>query len=108
MLDDDKQIIDFLTNEENFKDYVIDNEEHQENMQNKEVTNGNFMPKGVRTLEGTFDVHNKFRNPANAKTNSSSMQYELINLGTKVEPKYMNLGKFCSPGERSRFISLFQ
>ena len=94
MLDDDEQIIYFLTNEENFKDYVIDNEEHQENMQNKEVTNENFMPKGVRTLEGMFDVHNKFKNPANVKTNSSSMQYELINLGTKAEPKYVNLENF--------------
>ena len=36
------------------------------------------------------------------------MQYELINLGTEVEPKYVNLGKCCSPGERSKFISLFQ
>ena len=55
-----------------------------------------------------FDLNNKFRKPANVKTNSSYMQYELINLGTEDEPKYVNLGKCCSPGERSRFISLFQ
>ena len=66
------------------------------------------MPKRVRTLEGTFDLNKKFRKPSNVKTNSSSMQYELINLGAKDEPKYVNLGKYCSPGERSRFISLFQ
>ena len=86
-----------------FKDSLTDDEEHQANIQS-----GNFMPKGVRTLEGMFDLNNKFRKPANVKTNSSSMQYELINLGTKVEPKYVNLGKCCSPGERNRFISLFQ
>ena len=80
----------------------------QENIQNEEVTKGNWMPKGVRTLEGMLDLHNKFRNPTNVKTNSSSMQYELINLGTEVEPKYVNLGKCFSPGERSRFINLFQ
>ena len=36
------------------------------------------------------------------------MQYELINLGTEAKPKYVNLGKCCSLGERSRFFSLFQ
>ena len=66
------------------------------------------MPKGVRTLEGMFDLHNKFRKPANVKTNSSSMQYELINLGTEAEPKYANMGKCCSPREMGWFINLFQ
>ena len=64
------------------------------------MTKGNFMPKGVGTLEGMFDLNRKFRKPANIKTNSSSMQYEMINLGTKAEPKYVNLGKCFSPGER--------
>ena len=82
---------------------MIDDEEHQANLQS-----GNFMPKAVKTLEGLFDLNIKFKKPPNVKTNSSSMQYELINLGTEVEPKYVNLGKYCSPGERSRFISLFQ
>ena len=36
------------------------------------------------------------------------MQYELINLGIEVEPKYVNLGKCCSPSERRKFINLFQ
>ena len=36
------------------------------------------------------------------------MQYELINLGTEAKPKYVNLGKCCSLGERSKFIKLFQ
>ena len=58
VFDDDQQIIDFLTNDENFKDSVIDNEQHQDNLQS-----GNFMPKGVRTLEGMFDLDNKFRRP---------------------------------------------
>ena len=56
VFDDDQQIIDFLTNDENFKDSVIENEEHQDNLQS-----GNFMPKGVRTLEGMFDLNKKFR-----------------------------------------------
>ena len=86
VFDDDEQIIDFLANDETFKDSVIDDEEHQENLQNEEVTKGNFMTKGVRSLEGMFDLHNKFIKPANFKTNSSSMQYELSNLGIEDEP----------------------
>ena len=66
------------------------------------------MPKGVRTLERMFYLQIKFRKPANVKTSNSSMQYELVNLGTEVEPKYVNLGKCCSPGERCKFIKLFQ
>ena len=59
------------------------------------------MPKGVRTLERMFCLNSKFRNSAIVKTNSSSMQYEPVNLGTEVEPKYVNLGKCRSPVERS-------
>ena len=55
-----------------------------------------------------FDLDKKFRKPANVKTHSSSLQIELINLGTKAGPKYVNLGKCCSPRERSKFISLFK
>ena len=55
-----------------------------------------------------FDLDNKLRKPTNAKTHSLSLQFELINLGTKVEPKYVNLGNCCSPGERNKFISLFK
>ena len=33
LFDDDQQIIDFLTNDETFKDSMIDDEEHQANIQ---------------------------------------------------------------------------
>ena len=48
------------------------------------------------------------RKPVNVKTHSSSLKFELINLGTEAEPRYVNLGKCSSPGERSKFISLFK
>ena len=90
-------------NDEIFKGAIIDDEEHQ-----AELKFDNFIPKGVRTLERMFDRDNKFRTPANVKTHSSSLQFELINLGTKVKPKYVNLVKCCSSGERNKFISLFK
>ena len=68
VFDDDQQIWEFLTNEENFKDAVIDDEEHQAKLQN-----GNFIPKGVSTLEGMFDLKNKLRSPVISKTHNSSM-----------------------------------
>ena len=90
-------------NDETFKGAIIDDEEHQ-----AELKFRNFVLKGVRALEQMFDLDNKFRKPVNVKTHSSSLQFELINLGIEVEPKYVNLGKCCSPGERSKFISLFK
>ena len=84
-----------MTNGETFKGAIIDNEEHQ-----GELKFDNFIPKGVRTLERMFDLNEKFRRPVNVKTQSSSLQFELINLGTEIEPKYVNLGKCCSPGEK--------
>ena len=68
-----------------FKGAIIDDEEHQANLQN-----GNFIPKGVITLEQMFNIDNKFRKPANVKTHNSSLQFKLINLGSKDEPKYVN------------------
>ena len=62
VFDGNPQIFEFLTNDENFKDSMIDDEEHQANLQS-----GNFIPKGVRTLEGMFDLNRKFRKPTNVK-----------------------------------------
>ena len=103
VFDDDQQILECLMNDETFKGAIIDDEEHQ-----AELKFNNFILKGVRTLEQMFDLDNKFRRPANVKTHSSSLQFKLINLGTAVKPKYVNLGKCCSPSERNKFISLFK
>ena len=68
-------------NDDTFKGAIIDDEEHQAELQYE-----NFIPKGVRNLEQMFDLDNKFRNPSNFKTHSSSLQFELINLGTEAQP----------------------
>ena len=51
VFDDDQKFLECLTNDQTFKGAIIDDEEHQENLQN-----GNFIPKGVRTLEKMFDL----------------------------------------------------
>ena len=96
VFDDDQQTLECLTNDDTFKRAIIDDEEHQ-----AELKFDNFIPKGVRTLERMFDLNNKFRRPANVKTHTSSLQFELINLGTEFKPKYVNLGKCCSSSERN-------
>ena len=68
MFDDEPQILEFRTNDENFKGAIIDDEEDQANLQS-----GNFTPKWVRTLEEMFALNNKFRRLANVKTHNSSM-----------------------------------
>ena len=103
VFDDDQQILECLMNDETFKGAIIDDEEHQ-----AELKFDNFIPKGVKTLERIFDLDSKFRRPENVKTHSSSLQFELINLGTEVKPKYVNLGKCFFSGERNKFISLFK
>ena len=103
VLDDNQQIIECLTNDEVFKGAIIDDEEHQ-----AELKYDNFIPKGVRTLERMFNLNEKFRRPTNVKTHSSSLQFELINLGTETNPKFVNLDKCCSPAKRDKFVSLFK
>ena len=67
---------------------IIDDKEHQ-----AKLNFDNFIPKGFRTLERMFDLNEKFRRPVNVKTHNLSLQFRLINLGTEIEPKYVNLGK---------------
>jgi hypothetical protein len=59
-------------------------------------------------LEKFYDLHDKFRGAVNCKTNSSSLIYESVNLGTRDNPQNINLGKGCFEKERSAFIKLFK
>ena len=55
-----------------------------------------------------FELIEKFRRPTNVKTHSSTLQFELINLGTENNPKFVNLSKCYSPAERDKFVGLFK
>ena len=56
VFDDNEQLIEFFTNEESFKESIIDEEESFSGLQNEDAIQGNFMPKAIRTLEGMFDL----------------------------------------------------
>jgi hypothetical protein len=119
VFDDDQQIINFMHMEDTFQDVVIDENTHNENLCDFSVISDprsaetssdlvNSIPKSVVRLEKIYDLHDKFRGVVNYKTNSSSLLYETVNLGTQDNPQNINLGKGCSQEERSTFIKLFK
>jgi len=105
--------------EDTFQDAVIDESTHDENLRDLMVIFDprstelsselvNSIPKYVVRLEKIYDLHDKFRGVVNCKTNSSSLLYETVNLGTQDNPQNINLGKGCSKQEKSSFIKLFK
>jgi len=68
----------------------------------------NFIPKAVVRLERFYDFEDKFKKTVNCKTNSSSLSYEKVNLGTNEYPQCINLGLGCSRQEKDAFIKLFK
>jgi len=96
VFNNDIQIIKFLTSSYTFQDAVIDDESHQQELQNYQNEANKVkvkcVLKNVPTLEKLFDLQSKFRNHVNLKTNSSTMMHFLVNLGTSKHPKYVNLG----------------
>jgi len=98
---------------------VIDEGTHDEDIHNFMVISDsrspestsylvNSIPKSVVRLEKLYDLHDKFRKSVNCKTNTSSLTHEKVNLGTKYNPKCINLGMGCSEQERLAFIKLFK
>jgi ribonuclease HI len=110
VFDDDQQIIDFLHMEDTFQGAIINEGTHDENLCNFMVISYprspkstydlvNSIPRSVVRLEFFYDLHDKFRGSINCKTNSSSLTYETINIGTKDNPQNINSGTGCSEQE---------
>ena len=90
VFDNDVQVLNFLMNEDTFKDSAIDEVTHDENLRDFSVINYfcsvekafekvKPVPNSVLRLEKFFDLQDKFRYVPNCKTNSSQMRYESIN-----------------------------
>jgi ribonuclease HI len=119
VFDDDQQIINFLHMEETFQDVVIDEQTHDDNLHDFTVIPNpkspealsdmvNFTPKSIVRLEKFYDFEDKFKKMVNYKTNSSSLSYEKVNLGTDENPQCINLGLGCSKQEKASFVKLFK
>jgi ribonuclease HI len=119
VFDDDQQIINFMHMEETFQGAVIDEQMHNDNLHDFTVIPNpkpsealsdmvNSLPKSVARLEKFYDFEDKFKKTVNCKTNSSSLTYEKVNLGTSENPQYINLGWGCSKQEKATFVKLFK
>ena len=82
------------------RDHVIDDEQHEALLQasasKEKPKHSNGMPKNIVRLDKLFDLQDKFKRLPNTKTRSSSLLYEVVNLGTKQNPWNINLGKNCT------------
>ena len=65
----------------------------------EQTCHSNVIAPSVVRMEHLYDLHDKFKRVTNYKTNSSTMQYELINLSSEEDPKNVNLGLGCTPDE---------
>ena len=105
--------------EETFQGVVIDEQTHDDNLHEFTVIPNlkpyeplsdmvNSLPKSVARLEKIYDFEDKFKKMVNCKTNSSSLTYEKVNLGTSENPRCINLGLGCSKQEKASFVKLFK
>ena len=105
--------------EETFQGVVIDEQTHNDNLHDFTVIPNpkppeaqsdmvNPIPKSVARLEKFYDFEDKFKKMVNPKTNSSSLSYEKVNLGTSENPQCINLGLGCSKKEKVAFVKLFK
>ena len=59
-------------------------------------------------LEDLYDLKNRFKRPANSKIYSSTLNYELVNLGTDDKPQKINLVIGLAPEEKLAYIRLLR
>jgi hypothetical protein len=112
----DEQIINFMTNQDNFKGLAIDDEVFQEQSMEIDLhidqptnkSKSHTILKGIANLENLFYLKERFKGSKNVKIGSSCPMHETINLGTPENPKNVNLGKTISKEERKAYLKLFK
>jgi len=62
----------------------------------------------VVKLEDLYDIKDMFKQVTNSKLQSSTLRFELINLGTEQNPQNINLGLGLYVEERIAFIRLLR
>lgn len=102
----DDDILQFLTSEKPYDGQVIEENDHDSQM--KETPQENSIPKPVVKLEDLYDIKDSFKPVINAKLQSSTLRFELINLGTDDAPQNVNLGIGLSQEEKEAFIKLLR
>ena len=84
--------MDFLSAQDTFQGMAMDEDEHDKYLYDI----SNIITKSVINLEKFYDLQDKFKQKTNYKTQSSSLNYEPINLGNEQNTHFINLGFNCS------------
>ena len=113
VFEDEKDILNFLLNEDKYHGQELDCSAWVETVDGKETIFGqeilqlknNKVPKGLVVLESAFD--NQDRIISNAK-GDKPQELEEINLGTTDSPKKVYIGKNLNPDIRRSLINLLR
>ena len=102
---DDKQIIRFLNNLQEFSDFSVSYKEEGKNYVAIDEPIRNTVPRDLVALEQIFDRHDM------SKTKEESIKlgdFVEVNIGTDKDPKMIKIGKWISNKESKRIIDLIQ
>lgn len=80
----DQDILNFLTSDKSYDEQIIDEDDHD--LQITLRNNENLIPKSVFKLENLYDIKDRFRKVTNAKLQSSTLNFKLVNLGSDSKP----------------------
>jgi len=100
VFNNDPDIIRFLTSKGSYDDQIVDEDQHDNQL--KQETANNYIPKSIFNLEDLYDL------PTNSKLQSSTLRFELIDLGTDLKPQNINIGLGLTSDEKSTFIRLLK
>lgn len=86
-----------MANVDTFKDEVIDEDDHERSLQEEASSKkGHLILKGLESLEKIYDLQECFEGPKNNQAHNSIMILVLINLGTELDLKFVNIGMCCT------------
>jgi len=106
IFNDDPDIVSFLTLEGSYTNQIIDEDQHEKQLKQDSINNA--MPKSIVKLEDLYDLKYQFQRSTNSKIQSSTLNYELVNLGTDTKPQNINLGLGLAHEERLACICLLK
>eukprot|EP00253_Pinus_taeda_P031155 PITA_31155 len=89
-----------------YSNQIIDEDQHDRQLQQDSTHNA--IPKSVVKLEDLYDLKDRFKRSTNSKLQSSTLNYESVNLGTDAKPKNINLGLGLAPEEKLAYIHLLR
>lgn len=104
VFNDDYDIVIFLTLEGSYDDQIIYENKH--GLELKKNADENPIPKSIVKLEDICHLKDRFKKVTNAKAQSWTLIFELVNLGTNGKPQNISLSISLSSNERSSSIRL--